>query len=94
LDDIFDLIGVERVKREYDRENCLCCGSSIRTLLRKDDLADEVQKKNVDDMVESGAEACIFNCPMCYDTLKEKVEGEAIYADWRWVRDRIRNEIK
>ena len=79
LDDIFDLIGVERVEREYDRENCLCCGGGIR-LLGRDDLADEVQKKNVGDMVESGAEACIFNCPMCYDTLKEKVEGEGLKA--------------
>ena len=26
VDDIFELIGVDRVEREYDRENALCCG--------------------------------------------------------------------
>jgi len=26
LDELFELIGVERVVREYDREKALCCG--------------------------------------------------------------------
>ena len=68
VDDIFDLIGVERVEREYDRENALCCGEVIR-MLKGYKLADDLQKRNIDDMITAGAEACIFNCPMCFTWL-------------------------
>lgn len=72
VDDIFGLIGVERVKREYDKENALCCAEIMR-MSKGPQLADDVQKRNVDDMVKSGAEYCVFNCPACYDSLVEKV---------------------
>ena len=77
LDKIFDLIGVERADRKYDRENALCCGAAFR-LQGKDDLADEIQKKNVDDMVESGATHVVFNCPMCYLTLSKVVQKRGL----------------
>lgn len=70
LDDIFALIGVERVERQYDRENPLCCGTVFR-MQGRDDLADDVQERNVRDMVDAGASACVFNCPMCYEALAE-----------------------
>jgi Fe-S oxidoreductase len=72
VDDIFGLIGVERVKREYDRENGLCCAEIIR-MSKGPVLADDLQKRNIDDMVKFGAEYCVFNCPACYDSLVEKV---------------------
>jgi len=72
VDDIFGLIGVERVKREYDGENGLCCAELIR-MSKGPKLADDVQKRNVDDMVKFGAEYCVFNCPACYDSLVERV---------------------
>ncbi|MFX0087120.1 MAG: heterodisulfide reductase-related iron-sulfur binding cluster [Candidatus Hodarchaeota archaeon] len=72
VDDIFELIGVKRVSREYAGENSLCCGGIIRGQ-QKYDLFVETQKKNIDDMVSAGAEYCVFNCPMCYSTLSETV---------------------
>jgi len=72
VDDIFGLIGVERVKREYDGENGLCCAELIR-MSKGPKLADDVQKRNIDDMAKFGAEYCVFNCPACYDSLVEKV---------------------
>jgi Fe-S oxidoreductase len=72
VDDIFGLIGVERVKREYDRENGLCCAEIIR-MSKGPALADDLQKRNVDDMVKFAAEYCVFNCPACYDSLVERV---------------------
>jgi len=77
LDKIFELIGVERVEREYDRENALCCGAVFR-MQGRDDLADDVQRRNIQDMVESKANFAVFNCPMCYVTLAEAVAKKGL----------------
>ncbi len=77
LDKIFELIGVERAEREYDRERAMCCGAAF-VLAGKAELAEELQRKNVQDMVDSGATHVVFNCPMCYTTLAEKVKAEGL----------------
>ncbi|MFX0212388.1 MAG: heterodisulfide reductase-related iron-sulfur binding cluster, partial [Candidatus Hodarchaeota archaeon] len=77
VDDIFNLIGVERVERKYDRENALCCGGVIRGQQRYE-LFFDVQKRNVDDMVNAGVEYCVFQCPACFDFLSEKVSERGI----------------
>jgi len=74
---IFDLIGVEMVKREYQGENALCCGEVLR-MVAGYEVANEVQKKNIDDMVLSEAEYCVFNCPYCEMALSEKVTKRGI----------------
>ncbi len=74
VDKIFEVIGVERVEREYDRERAICCGASFEFLGMKD-VAEELQKKNLEDIKKSGATHVVFNCPMCYQTLKEKVKA-------------------
>lgn len=77
VDDIFERIGVERVEREYDRENALCCAGTIYAQQR-DDLADDVQKRNVDDMVAVEAKYCVFNCPACMFTMSDLVAERGI----------------
>jgi len=72
VDDIFGLLGVERVSRQYDGENALCCAEILR-MGSGPALADDVQKRNIDDMVKFGAEYCVFNCPACWDSLAHKV---------------------
>lgn len=72
VDDIFERIGADRVEREYDRENALCCGTSIR-LAQRDELADDVQKRNLDDMEAVGAKYCVFNCPACLFSMRGPV---------------------
>ena len=69
VDEIFELIGADRVTRTYDRENALCCGTTIRAAQR-DELADDVQQRNLDDMEAVGAKYCVFNCPACFFTMK------------------------
>lgn len=71
VDKIFDLIGVERAAREFDRKNGLCCGGVMEAQQRFD-LAEELQEKNVNDMKESGATHVVFNCPFCFFTLSGK----------------------
>ncbi|RLG18429.1 (Fe-S)-binding protein [Nanoarchaeota archaeon] len=72
LDKLFDLIGVERVRREYDRERAICCGAAFEFAGRRD-VAEELQEKNLKDMANTDAEYVVFNCPMCYLTLSGKV---------------------
>lgn len=72
LDRIFELIGVERVERKYDRRNALCCGASFE--FKGDfETARKLQERNLRDMADSGASHVVFNCPMCYLTLGKKV---------------------
>ncbi len=77
LDEIFDLIGVERVKREYDGINQLCCGVELAgpnlKLFPRGKNYEPFREMNVKDAREAGAEAMIYLCPMCYKTLGQKV---------------------
>ncbi|MBN1656482.1 MAG: (Fe-S)-binding protein [Deltaproteobacteria bacterium] len=77
VDDIFSLIGAERVKRKYDGGNALCCAGTIQAQ-QKDDLADDLQQKNIEDMLEAQAQYCVFNCPACFFTLKDLVAERGI----------------
>ena len=77
---IFKLVGVERAEREYDGENALCCSEVIRMVKGMEGygIADDNQRRNIDDMVKAGAEYCVFNCPYCYMALSEKVAKRGI----------------
>ena len=77
VDDIFSLIGVERVKRKYDRQKALCCAEIMR-MGKGPDLADDLQKRNLDDMQDAGADYVVFNCPACWDSLAEKVAARGL----------------
>lgn len=79
LDKICEIIGVERVARTYDRENAICCAAPFGMRGQKK-LVRKTQNDNVQDMVDHGAEICIFNCPMCKDTLERKVTGNNMKA--------------
>lgn len=77
VDDIFKLIGAERVDRVYDRQNSLCCGAAVE-MHQKFDLMEDIQDKNVDDMKAAGAAYCVFSCPLCFFTLMGKVFKKGI----------------
>ncbi len=70
--EIFDRIGVRYPERTYDGEDALCCASALRAQQR-DELADELQARNLADMKQAGAHVCVFNCPVCLLTLHEPV---------------------
>jgi len=77
IDKIFDLIGVHRVERTYDRENALCCGSPLATIGKKT-LMRKIQRENIKDMIKNNAEACVYNCPYCMEVLGSKVEKKGL----------------
>jgi len=68
LDEIFELIGVERPRRTYERENALCCTGPIVRIDRE--RARDIQLKNVDDAIACGADALVTLCPVCHRILR------------------------
>lgn len=78
VDDLFALVGVERVSREYEGEKALCCGEIVR-MVKGYDAAEDIQSRNIEDMARSGAQICVFNCPMCYLALGEKAAKRGLW---------------
>lgn len=68
LDEIFELIGVERPGRRYEREAALCCTGSIINVWR--DRAIEIQARNIEDAIGCGADAIVTLCPVCDRVLR------------------------
>jgi Fe-S oxidoreductase len=77
VNDIFELIGVELVEREYQGENALCCGGVLVDIAGPEKGAD-VQERNLNDIVRSGAEYCVFNCPACMMVMAEKTYKKGV----------------
>ncbi|MCP4751601.1 MAG: (Fe-S)-binding protein [Proteobacteria bacterium] len=77
---IFELIGVENVDREYVDENAMCCGATILGQKKEGSrkYCAEVQKNNIEDMKNAGAQICVFNCPACMQTLGKPVSENGI----------------
>jgi Fe-S oxidoreductase len=64
IDAVFELAGVERLQRCYDRMNALCCGIGLTEKLPE--AATDMVARNIADALEYGAEAMVFGCPSCY----------------------------
>ncbi len=63
VDAVLELIGVERVQRRYDREDCLCCG--LVASMFKPQQGPEIRQRNLEDALGAGAQAMCYLCPMC-----------------------------
>ena len=63
LDEVFELVGVERPNRKYERLNAVCCTAPLIYVNRE--LAVDIQKKNFEDAIACGADAIITSCPFC-----------------------------
>ena len=69
LDELFELIGVERVEREYDRKFAMCCGSPM--IPRDREKAKRIKERNIADAVDNGAQAMAYLCPLCVLNLRK-----------------------
>jgi Fe-S oxidoreductase len=69
LDELFELIGVERVERQYDRLSALCCGSPM--MPRDRHKAMQIKERNIDDAVAHGAQTMAYLCPLCVLNLRK-----------------------
>ena len=79
LDELFELIGVERVNRKYDRENALCCGATQGSMLNvSKEEQEEWRMRNLIDAKEAGAEAMVFLCPICVLVLRSRAKAQGL----------------
>jgi len=67
IDELFNLVGVRRVERAFDRKKALCC-AGIKMMLGKGDPRPD-QDKNILDAQKAGAKALVCLCPMCMHSL-------------------------
>lgn len=67
IDELFELVGANRVERTFDRENALCC-AGVKLALGKGDPRPD-QEKNIQDAKQAGAQSMVCLCPMCIHTL-------------------------
>lgn len=68
LDEVFELVGVERPRRKYERLDALCCTAPLIYTNRQ--LAVDIQRESFEDAVTSGAQAMITSCPVCYGVFR------------------------
>jgi len=68
LDEIFQLVGVKRPPRQYERLNALCCSGPL--IYSNRELAIDIQKKNFEDAITCGADSIITSCPTCDAVLR------------------------
>jgi len=69
LDELFELIGVHRVPRKYDRQDALCCGAAF--MERQPERGLKLQDKNITDAKGYGADAMVILCPICWMSLSQ-----------------------
>lgn len=72
IDELFELCGIHRVARTYDRENSLCC-AGVKTMLNMGDPMPDMET-NIRDAKNTGAKAMVCLCPMCMHALKDTAE--------------------
>jgi len=70
VDRIFDLVGVQKPPRIYEKRQSLCCGGAI--VPRDWDTANRIKHENLADAEEAGAEIMVTLCPMCFANLRKR----------------------
>ncbi|MHA1278094.1 MAG: heterodisulfide reductase-related iron-sulfur binding cluster [Candidatus Helarchaeota archaeon] len=79
LDELFELIGVERLDRQYDRVNALCCSGVMASMTNvPKEVMNEWRMKNIMDAKEHGAEAMVFLCPLCANVLRNRAKYQGL----------------
>jgi Fe-S oxidoreductase len=63
IDELFDLTGVRRVERKYDRDQALCC-SSVKIMYNTGDTRPD-RERNMADAKNAGAQMMVYFCPVC-----------------------------
>lgn len=77
LDDLFELVGVERVERRYDRDSALCCGGVFSRIYPE--RIRPTMEANLKDALEAGGEAMVFLCPLCMGALGKSAKEKGMH---------------
>jgi Fe-S oxidoreductase len=79
LNELFELIGAERVNRKYDRINALCCGNAQAGMVNiSKEVEVEWRMKNIMDAKDAGAVSMVFLCPVCILGLRSRAKAQGL----------------
>lgn len=70
IDDLLDLIGIDKPAREYEKEKSLCCGLPV--MARDQALSERFLRLNLEDAKTAGADMVVALCPVCFDFLNQR----------------------
>jgi Fe-S oxidoreductase len=76
IDELFELIGAERVERRYDRDSALCCGGLFSRIYPE--RIRPTMEDNLKDALEAGAGAMVFLCPLCMGALGKSAKEKGM----------------
>jgi Fe-S oxidoreductase len=70
VDEIFELVGVDRPGRSHERRQSVCCGGAI--VPRDWEMADRIKHQNLEDAHSADAEIMVTLCPLCFVSLRKR----------------------
>ncbi len=78
IDQLFDLIGVTKPERQYEKAESLCCGLPV--LARDQNLGERFLRLNLEDAAAADAELLVTLCPMCLDHMRPRAPEFGLQA--------------
>jgi len=76
--ELLEILGCEVTEMKHNREKSLCCSSPISVSNQR--LASKIQRKNISEAKEAGADAIAFVCPGCISFLARSAAKKKIGA--------------
>lgn len=74
--ELLEILGCEVTEMKHNKENSLCCSSPIS--ISNQSLAQKIQRKNISEAKEAGADAIAFVCPGCISFLAKSAAKKKI----------------
>jgi heterodisulfide reductase subunit D len=75
---IHSIPGVTLVELEHNREECKCCGGGGNLEMIDTDLAAEIGKQKIDEVLRTGAQAVVTSCQQCVRTMTTYVKRNKV----------------
>jgi heterodisulfide reductase subunit D len=75
------IAGVTFVELPRSRENCQCCGGGGNLEMIDADLAGEIAKQKIDEVLQTGAQAVVTSCQQCVRTMLTYVRRNKIQLE-------------
>jgi heterodisulfide reductase subunit D len=70
--------GVTLIELQHNREDCKCCGGGGNLEMIDTDLAAEIAKHKIDEVLKTGAQAVVTSCQQCVRTMTTHVKRNKV----------------
>jgi heterodisulfide reductase subunit D len=86
--------GVRLVELAHSRETCMCCGGGGNLEMVDADLAAQIARDKIDEVLATGAQAVITSCQQCVRTMTGIVKRNKIKLDVLDIVQLVRKALK